>query len=54
MNIRIKNYTNLNYYEILELLYFAEDNSNVIFNHQEYQIISKHKLFSIDIIVKKV
>lgn len=54
MNIRIKNYTNLNYYEILELLYFAEDSSNVMFNHQEYQIISKEKLFSIDIIVKKV
>lgn len=54
MNIRIKNYTNLNYYEILELLYFAEDSSNVMFNRKEYQIISKHKLFSIDIIVKKV
>lgn len=54
MNIRIKNYTNLNYYEILELLYFAEDSSNVIFNHQEYKIKSKDRLFWIDIIIKKV
>ena len=54
MNIRIKNYTNLNYYEVLELLYMAEDSTSVIFNNEEYKIISKDKLFTIDIIIKKV
>ena len=53
MKIKITNYTDLNYYEVLELLYFAEDSNNVLFNNKEYRIISKNSLFGINIIIKK-
>ena len=53
MKIKITNLTDLNYYEILELLYMAEDSTNVIFNNKEYRIISKNTLLGINILVKK-